>query len=115
MLSIDKLDIKVLKQIDVVFNKNLNQGKQAGADIEQLNESLKEGGINRLMISRSLERLQSQDIIHPLTTNTGVIQEQLTVAELHQGLKSKQYYPVSGFIVSEFGRTLMRLGGIKAI
>jgi len=113
LLLIDKLDLKIFKQVDIVFNKNLNQGNQKGAEVHQIEDSLTPEGITKVMVSRAIERLQSQDLIQPISNNTAQIQEGLSVADLHKGLKSKQYYPSSGYVISEYGRTLMRLANIK--
>jgi len=113
LFSIDKLDLRILKEIAVQINNNLNNGKLTGVEIFVLEENLIKEGINKIMISRSLERLQAQDLIQTLTQNTGVISEQPTAKELIKGTKSKQYYPTGGFMISEFGRTFLHLTNIS--
>jgi hypothetical protein len=112
MLSIDKLDFKILKEIAVQINNNLNNNKQTGVEVFVLEDILLKEKITKLMISRSLERLQSQDLIQTLTRNTGMMSEQPTPQDLQRGTKSKQHYPSGGFMISEFGRIFLRLAGI---
>lgn len=114
LLSLDKVDIKVMQQIDIIFNKNLNQGKHSGAEVKTLEETLLSEGISRIMISRSLERLKSQDLIQSIANNGATAQEALSVKELSMGIKSNQYYPTGGFIISEFGRIFEKLANTSA-
>jgi len=111
LLSIDKSDLRVIKEIAVQLNNNLNSGKQTGVEVFILEETLSKEKISKIMISRSLARLQAQDLIQTLTTNTGAISEQPTPYELQTGSRSKQY-PSGGFMISEFGRTFLHLTGI---
>lgn len=108
LLAIDNIDIKVLLQIDIQFKNLLRSGNPRGASFADIVTLMKSAGIDEIMISRSLQRLQSQDLVHPLNTNTAAIQELPAQQELLEGVKSPQYYSQGGFVISAFGRRFLR-------
>lgn len=108
LLAIDSVDLKVFLQIDVQFKNLLRDGNSRGASFADIVTLMKPAQIDEIMISRSIQRLQSQDLIHPLNTNTAAIQELPAQQELLEGVKSPQYYSQGGFVVSAFGRRFFR-------
>lgn len=108
LLLIDSVDVKVLIQVDKQFKHLLSSGNTRGASFADIVTLMKPFQINEIMISRSIQRLQSQDLIHPLNNNTASIQELPAQKELLEGVKSPQYYSQGGFVISAFGRTFLR-------
>lgn len=108
LLSIDSVDIKVFLQIDVQFKNLLRSENGRGVSFADIVTLMKSAQIDSIMISRSIQRLQSQDLIHPLNTNSASIQELPAQRELLEGVKSPQYYSQGGFVVSAFGRRFLR-------
>lgn len=108
LLAIDSVDLKVLLKIDLQFKKLLDEGNKRGASFADIVTLLKPSRIDEIMISRSLQRLQSQDLVHPLSNNTAAIQDLPAQQELLEGVKSPQYYSQGGFVVSAFGRRFLR-------
>ncbi len=108
LLSIDSVDIKVLIQIDAQFKHLLESGNSRGASFADIVTKMKPAQIDEVLISRSIQRLQSQDLIHPLNNNTAAIQELPAQQELLEGVKSPQYYSQGGFVISAFGRKFLR-------
>ncbi|MBI5358210.1 hypothetical protein HZB69_01100 [Candidatus Amesbacteria bacterium] len=108
LLSVDSVDIKVFLQIDVQFKELLRLGNTRGTSIADIVTLMKPAQIDEIMISRSIQRLESQDLIHPLNTNTASIQDLPAQRELLEGVKSPQYYSQGGFVISAFGRRFLR-------
>lgn len=108
LLSIDSIDVKVMKKIDFQFKHILNSGKKQGASFIDIVTLMKSEQIDSVLISRSIQRLQSQDLIHPLNNNNATIQELPAQQELLEGVKSPQYYSQGGFVISAFGRRFLR-------
>lgn len=108
LLSIDSVDMKVLLQIDVQFKQLLHSGNTRGTSFADIVTLMKPAQIDEIMISRSIQRLESQDLIHPLNTNTASIQDLPAQQELLEGVKSPQYYSQGGFVISAFGRRFLR-------
>ncbi len=108
LLSIDSVDIKVLIQIDKQFKHLLDSGKTRGASFADIVTLMKPEQIDEILISRSIQRLQSQDLIHPLNNNNASIQELPAQRELLKGVKSPQYYSQGGFVISAFGRKFIQ-------
>ncbi|EKD79720.1 MAG: hypothetical protein ACD_40C00331G0003 [uncultured bacterium] len=108
LLSIDAVDIKVFLEIDRQFKNLLKIGKTRGASFADIVTLLKPSQIDEILISRSIQRLESQDLIHPLNNNTATIQELPAQQELLEGVKSPQYYSQGGFVTSAFGRRFLR-------
>lgn len=108
LLAVDSVDLRVLQQIDTQFQSLLREGNSRGASFADIVTLMKSAQIDSIMISRSIQRLQSQDLIHPLNNNTASIQEIPAQQELLEGVKSPQYYSQGGFVVSAFGRRFLR-------
>lgn len=108
ILEIDVIDIKILKQVNVLMISNIQTGRGPGVKIDVLEAILKTSGIDSIMISRSIQRLSGQDLIQQLSSSTGVIQEQPKVEDLIEGKKSPQHYNPQGFVISAFGRRFLR-------
>jgi len=108
LLSIDCVDMKVFLQIDTQFKFLLSSGKTRGTSFANIVSLMKPTQIDEIMISRSIQRLESQDLIHPLNNNTASIQELPAQKELLEGVKSPQYYSQGGFVTSAFGRRFLR-------
>jgi hypothetical protein len=100
--------MKVLLQIDVQFRKLLSSGNTRGTSFADIVTLMKPAQIDEIMISRSIQRLESQDLIHPLNNNSAAIQELPAQKELLEGVKSPQYYSQGGFVTSAFGRRFLR-------
>jgi hypothetical protein len=97
----------VFKQLDTQFRSNLTGGGAVGVEFKILSELLKPK-IDNIMISRSIQRLESQDLIAPLTRNNPVLSERPSLEGLMEGEKSPQYYSQGGFVVTAFGRRFLR-------
>lgn len=108
LLSIDSVDIKVFLQIDTQFKHLLSSGETRGTSFADIVTLMKPAQIDEIMISRSIQRLESQDLIHPLNNNSAAIQELPAQRELLEGVKSPQYYSQGGFVTSAFGRRFLR-------
>ncbi len=108
LLSIDSVDVSVLLQIDKQFKHLLSQGNKRGASFADIVTLMDPQHIDGIIISRCIQRLESQDLIHPLNTNTATVQELPAQQELLEGKKSPQYYSQGGFVISAFGRTFLR-------
>lgn len=108
LLSIDSVDIKVFLQIDTQFKHLLSSGETRGTSFADIVTLMKPAQIDEIMISRSIQRLESQDLIHPLNNNSASIQELPAQKELLEGVKSPQYYSQGGFVTSAFGRKFLR-------
>ncbi len=107
LLEIDNVDLTVLKEIDLQFKLNLKSDKALGVEFKFLSETLKPK-IDNIMISRSIQRLESQDLIAPLTRNNPVLSERPSLEGLLEGEKSPQYYSQGGFVITAFGRRFLR-------
>ena len=88
LLSIDAVDIKVFLQIDKQFQHLLSTGQTRGTSFADIVTLMKPSQIDEIMISRSIQRLESQDLIHPLNNNSAAIQELPAQRELLEGKKS---------------------------
>lgn len=108
LLSIDSVDLRVLQQIDVQMKSNLSSERLPGVKVDVIEALMKSSGIDSIMISRALQRLQSQDLAHPLTTGTATINDSPSKEGVLEGEKTSQFYPASGFVVSAFGRRFLR-------
>lgn len=108
LLAIDSVDMKVFLQIDAQFKQLLRSGKSRGTSFADIVTLMRPVQIDEIMISRSIQRLESQDLIHPLKSNSASIQELPAQQELLEGLKSPQYYSQGGFVTSAFGRRFLR-------
>ncbi len=108
LLSIDSVDIKVFLQIDAQFKHLLETNQTRGTSFADIVTLMKPAQIDEIMISRSIQRLESQDLIHPLNSNSASIQELPAQQELLEGVKSPQYYSQGGFVTSAFGRRFLR-------
>lgn len=108
LLSLDSIDIKVLIKIDYQFKHLIALREIRGASFADIVTLMQEDKIDEILISRSIQRLQAQDLIHPLNNNTATIQELSEQEELLEGVKSPQYYPQGGFVISAFGRKFIR-------
>lgn len=108
LLSIDSVDMKVLLQIDTQFKYLLSSDEARGTSFADIVTLMKPAQIDEIMISRSIQRLESQDLIQPLNNNTASIQELPAQHELLEGVKSPQYYSQGGFVTSAFGRRFLR-------
>ncbi len=108
LLSIDSVDLRVLQQIDIQMKTNLNSNITPGVKVDIIEALMKSSGIDSIMISRSLQRLQAQDLAHPLNPGTAAIHESPSKEGVLEGEKSPQYYSSSGFVVSSFGRRFLR-------
>lgn len=108
LLSIDSVDMKVFLQIDAQFKHLLSTGKTRGTSFADIVTLMKPSQIDEIIISRSIQRLESQDLIHPLNSNSAAIQELPAQRELLEGVKSPQYYSQGGFVTSAFGRRFLR-------
>ncbi len=108
LLSIDSVDMKIFLQIDMQFKHLLNSGMTRGASFADIVTLMKPSQIDEIMISRSIQRLESQDLIHPLSNNTASLHEFPAQKELLEGVKSPQYYSQGGFVTSAFGRRFLR-------
>ena len=108
LLSIDSVDLKVFLQIDTQFKNLLGSGVTRGASFDDIITLMKPAQIDSIMISRSIQRLQSQDLISPLNSNTASLQEMPAQQALLDGEKSPQHYSQGGFITTAFGRRFLR-------
>ncbi len=108
LLAIDQVDLRVLEQIDIQMKANLDSGHTPGVKVDVIEALMKNSGIDSIMISRSLQRLQGQDLAHPLNPGTAAIHESPSKEGVLEGEKSPQYYSSSGFVVSSFGRRFLR-------
>lgn len=107
LLGIDKVDLEVLMKIDHQFGGLVRSGKTRGASFSDLTALLEAQGIDSVVISRAIQRLQAQDLIFSLNTNTASIQEMPAQEALLRGEKSPQHYSQSGFGISAFGRAFI--------
>lgn len=108
LLSIDSIDLKVLKQIDTQFKANVNGNSSPGVKVDILEPLMKSSGVDSIMIGRALQRLQGQDLIYPVNPSQASAIEMPSKGALLEGAKSPQYYPASGFGISLFGRRFLR-------
>jgi hypothetical protein len=91
-------------RIDSQFKHELANGRKEGASYTYLITVMKPFGIDEIMVSRSIQRLQSQDLIMPLTNNVATLRELPSQEDLLAGKKTPQNYSQGGFIVTAFGR-----------
>lgn len=108
LLNLDSIDLKVLKTLDSHFVSNLDKSKtNRGVTRDSLYTLLKDSGLDTIVISRSIQRLQSQYLIQPLNTSTASIQEVPNADELYNGKRSPQFDSPGGFVNTDFGRDFM--------
>jgi hypothetical protein len=108
LLSIDSVDMKVLTQVDLQFRGLIDSGNIRGASYDDLITLMRIAQIDQIMISRSLQRLQAQDLIFSMNSQGATLQELTTQKALLEGEKSPQHYSQGGFGVSAFGRRFLR-------
>lgn len=108
LLSVDSVDLKVLQQIDIQMKANFNSKHLLGVKVDVIEALMKSSGIDSIMISRSLQRLQAQDLTHPLYPGTAAIHDSPSKQGVLEGEKSPQFYSGSGFVVSAFGIRFLR-------
>lgn len=108
LLNLDSVDIKILKELDRHFVLNLDPSKtNTGVTRDSLYTLLKDSGLDRGVIGRSIQRLQSQYIIQPLVSGSSGIHEVPSAEDLYQGKSGSQFDSPSGFVNTDFGRIFM--------
>src|SRR5260221_91138 len=105
LLNLDSVDLKDLKGMDSHFVSNLDNSKtNTGVTRDSLYTLLKEVGLDRITIGRSIQRLESQYIIQPLSSSSSGIHEVPSAADLYEGRSGTQFDSPSGFVNTDFGR-----------
>jgi len=107
LLSLDSVDVMVLKTMDKHFLANLPQngsGGGKGVTRDSICTLLKDRKIDKAVIDRSIQRLQSESLIQPMKVSSRAITEAPTVEELYNGKRPDQYDFPGGYINTEFGR-----------
>lgn len=107
LLSLDSVDILVLKTMDKHFLSNLPKnggGGAKGVTRDSICTLLKDRKMDEAIIDRSIQRLQSESLIQPMKVSASVIREVSTADQLYVGKRPDQYDTPGGFINTKFGR-----------
>lgn len=108
LLSLDSVDLLVLKTMDKHFIANLHGRNGArGVTRDSLATLLKESGIDDALINRSIQRLQSEFVIQPLKVSVPALTESPTADELYKGKRPAQYDATEGYVNTDFGRVFI--------
>lgn len=110
LLSLDSVDLLVLKTMDKHFLSNLPQNGGNGArgvTRDSICTLLKDRGMDEAVIDRSIQRLQSESLIQPMKISSPAITEAATAEELYKGKRPDQYDAPGGFINTGFGRVFI--------
>lgn len=110
LLSLDSVDLLVLKTMDKHFISNLPKNGDNGAKgvtRDSIWTLLKDRNIDEAVIDRSLQRLQSESLIQPMKVSTPAITEAPTAEELYKGKRPDQFDAPGGFINTGFGRVFI--------
>ena len=119
LLSLDSVDLLVLKTMDKHFLSNLPQNGGNGAKgvtRDSICTLLKDRNIDEAVMDRSLQRLQSESLIQPMKISAPTITEAPTADELYKGKRPDQFDAPGGFINTGFGRifiNFLKLNGDK--
>lgn len=111
LLSLDSVDLLVLKTMDQHFLSNLPQNGGNGAKgvtRDSICTLLKERKLDEAVIDRSLQRLQSESLIQPMNVSAPAITEAPTADELYKGKRPVQYDSPGGFVNTGFGRVFIQ-------
>ncbi len=109
LLSIDALDIRILRQINIQFLSNINSGathSKFGVEPDVLSQLLRGEEIDSIMIGRSIQRLISQDLIREISLSKPTIREQEEVKKMMEGKSLSQQE--GSLIVTDYGRRFLR-------
>lgn len=111
LLSLDSVDLLILKTMDQHFLSNLPQNGGNGAKgvtRDSICTLLKERKLDEAVIDRSLQRLQSESLIQPMNVSAPAITEAPTADELYKGKRPVQYDSPGGFVNTGFGRVFIQ-------
>lgn len=109
LLSLDSVDLLVLKTMDKHFLSNLHNDKgPQGVTRDSISTLLKDRKIDEVVINRSFQRLQSEFIIQPMKVSTSAVTEAPTSDELYKGKRPDQYDAPGGYVNTDFGRIFMK-------
>lgn len=110
LLSLDSVDLLVLKTMDKHFLSNLPQNGGNGAKgvtRDSICTLLKDRKMDEAVIDRSIQRLQSESLIQPMKVSSPAITEAPTADELYKGKRPDQYDAPGGYINTGFGRVFI--------
>lgn len=110
LLSLDSVDLLVLKTMDKHFLSNLPQNGGNGAKgvtRDSICTLLKDRKMDGAVIDRSIQRLQSESLIQPMKVSSPAITEAPTADELYKGKRPDQYDAPGGYINTGFGRVFI--------
>lgn len=110
LLSLDSVDLLVLKTMDKHFLSNLPQNGGNGAKgvtRDSICTLLKDREMDESVIDRSIQRLQSESLIQPMKVSSPAITEAPTADELYNGKRPDQYDAPGGYINTGFGRVFI--------